>query len=466
MAYYFREKITGFQSMKKMTNPALWVLSISLAALFSCNDPTVIGSDLLSGDQLDIEFTDTLTLRARTVTNDSFTVWGPTPNGVNFQNFVFGDFQDPIFGRSVASIYSQFVTSTSLPRFEAGQVLDSVVLLVAYNKDLSYGKLDEPFTMEVYRMSEGLDADEKYINTDSFSVFPAPLASATFIPNLTDSLTVLEPNADTMRAVKVVPHLRIRMDGGGGIIDSIFSQVDSATFANDSSFLELLKGFWLKPASQNHGMLSFNMRNTNTALRYYYTDGTDKKTYDFRIFTGNPVVLHQRNYYAGSEVAEYLAQGGEISNDSVLFMQGLNGVNIDFEIPYADELKDVIINKAELVLPIRTLPNDTDDYGLVAQIYATERVTDDSLAIVEDIFLANLSRPTEDFGNYFGGRPTTDGYYKLSLTAHLQRMLEGNASKNLRLTVYVRSERAARLVLAGPSHPTTPAKLRVSFTRY
>ncbi len=452
--------------MKKMTKSALWVLSISLAALFSCNDPTVIGSDLLSGDQLDIEFTDTLTLRAYTDVNDSITVWGPGANGINFQNFAFGDYQDPIFGRSVASIYAQFVTNSSLPKFESTDVLDSVVLMLAYNTGLSYGKLDEPFTMEVFRMSESLDADEKYINSDSFSVYQSPLKSVTFVPNLTDSVTVMEPNADTLRSVELPPHLRIRMDNIG-IIDSFFNSVDSATFASDSSFLELFKGIWLKPASQNKGMLSFIMRGTNTSLRYYYTESDgDKRSYDFRVFSGNPVVLHQRNYYGGSEVAEFIGQTGEVRNDSILFMQGLNGVNIEFEIPYADELKNVIINKAELILPVLELSGDNDDYGLVPQIYATEVVVDDSLAIVEDIFLANLSRPTEDFGNYFGGKAPTDGVYKLSLSAQLQKILEGASSKKLRLTVYVRSERAARVVLAGPSHPTTPAKLNITFTRY
>ncbi len=444
--------------MKKITNSAFLVLILTLVALFSCNDPSTIGADLLSGDQLDTEFTDTLTLKARTVVNDSMTVWGPGVNGVVFQNFAFGDFQDPIFGRTVSSIYAQIITNTSAPPFKPESVLDSVVLMVAYNKDLSYGKLDEPFTMEVYEMSQSIEVAKKYLSSDSFSVKPTPLAVHTFTPNLTDSLTVMETNADTVREVKLPPHLRIKLDTAfaGKIL-----RLDSLTLATDSLFLDYFKGIWLKPASQNAGLLSFIMRSGNTNIRFYYNDGGKKKSYDFKAFSGNPVVLHQRNYYGGSIVGNQIGQGSEM-----LFMQGLNGVNIEFEIPYADELKGLIINKAELILPILTLPEDKTEYVPVRQIFAVEVTSDTSVTILDDIYLASISHPSSDFGNYFGGKVTSDNTYKMNLASQLQRMISGSSKKKLLFSVHLRSERAARVVVGGPNHPDTPAKLKIWYTKY
>ncbi|MBK9017178.1 MAG: DUF4270 family protein [Saprospiraceae bacterium] len=440
------------------------MLTISLAALFSCNDPSAIGSDLLSGDQLDTEFTDTLTLRARTVANDSFTVWGPGVNGVAFQNFAFGDFQDPVFGRTVSSIFAQVVTNSTPPDFKDGvSVLDSVVLTLAYNTDLSYGKIDESFTIEVYEMDQSLDVSEEYFNTDSFSVKPSPIGTHTFVPNLTDSLTILETNADTVREVKLPPHIRIRIDS---LFGASILHLDSLTLADDTSFLKILKGIWLKPASQNAGLLSFIMRSGNTNMRFYYHDGTAKKSYDFKIFSGNPVVLHQRNYYGGSVVGEYISQPGEERNDSLLFLQGLNGVNIEFEIPFAEELKGLIINKAELILPIITLTEDTDDYDPVSQIYVSEVLTDTSEAVLDDIYFASVSHPSSDFGDYFGGKVTSDDNYSLSISAHFQRLISGEAGKKMLFTVHFRSERAARVVLGGPNHTDFPAKLKIWYTKY
>lgn len=449
--------------MKKITNSALWLLTFSLVAMFSCNDPSIIGSDLLSGDELDIEFTDTLTLRARTVLSDSVLIWDSSDNGVLYQNFSFGDMQDPIFGRSVTSIYAQVVTNTSAPDFGDNAVLDSVVLMLAYAPSLCYGKLDEQYTMEVYQLDEQLDKEKDYYTTDSFAVKQTPIGTLTFEPNITDSVTVVEPSGDSTIEKKLIPHLRVRLDDAFG--NSIM-QLDSAILADDSSFLESFKGIWLKPASQNAGMLNFAMRNTNTNLRFYYHNATDTTFYDFRIYASNPVTMHQRNYYAGSLVEQYISQQGQERNDSLLFLQGMKGLDIEFEIPFPEQLSGIIINKAELVLPIMSLPEDSDEFDPTSQMYANEVLSDTSLAEIDDIYLASLRYSISDFGNYFGGKVEDDDTYKLSLSAHLQQMIEGKVTKKIRISPYIRAERIARVVLGGPGHSVTPAKLKITYTRY
>ena len=87
--------------------------------------------------------------------------------------------------------------------------------------------------------------------------------------------------------------------------------------------------------------------------------------------------------------------------------------------------------------------------------------------LIDDIYLPLLNLATDDFGNYFGGKAVADeDFYKVSLSAHLQKVIDGSSTKKIRFTVHLRNERAARVVLGGPSNTTSPAKLRLSFTRY
>lgn len=451
--------------MKKLTNPALWVLYLSLVALVSCNDSSTIGADLLSDDELGVEFTDTITLSAYTVAEDSLLIWDSNTNGTIYQNFIFGDCQDPIFGRTVASIFAQIVPNTVVPDFE-GATLDSVVLMLTYNEDLCYGNLDELFALEVYELDEQLDPDEDYYTVDSFAVKPAPVGIASFTPNVADSMEVLVPqgNPDTVITEKLPAHLRIRLENSFG---QSLMQYDSATYANDTVFSAAFHGIWLKPTSQNAGLLNFAMRNSTSNLRVYYHTSSDTASYSFRIYNDDPVVMHHRNYYGGSTVEAHIAQAGEMRNDSFLFLQGLRGLNIELELPYIQSLNGVVINKAELLLPILSLPGEDEDFASVQQLYAVEVASDTSAFVLDDIGLPLARIPGSDFGDYFGGKPDeTNGRYAINLTAILQRMTSGDAKNRIRLTPYIRAERANRVVLSGPAKYEAPAKLKVTYTKY
>lgn len=450
--------------MKKQTNPALWVLPLFFAILFSCNDPSTIGSDLLSGDELGVEFTDTSTLFAYTVAEDSLLIWDSNPSGTIYQNFTFGNCQDPIFGKTEASIFAQIVPSTTVPEFE-GVTLDSVVLMLTYNDDLCYGNLDEMFSVEVYELDEQLDPDRDYYTIDSFAVKPMPVGAATFVPNVSDSMEVFVPgNPDSTDTEKLPAHLRIRLDNSFG---EALMQFDSATYAEDTLFSKVFHGIWLKPTSQNAGLLNFKMRDGTTSLRLYYHSSTDTTSYSFRVYNDDPVVMHQRYYRGGAPVQAHIATLGEMRNDSFLFMQGLTGLNIELELPYIQSLNNVIINKAELQLPILSLPGEDEDFASVQQIYAYEVVSDTSIALLYDIALPLSRLPGSDFGDYFGGKPDeTNGRYSLNLTAAVQRMLTGESTNRLRLIPYIRAERAHRVVLAGPAKYEAPAKLKITYTKY
>ena len=59
--------------MKKNYLAALTLLFFGLL-FFACNDTSIIGSDLLEDDQLEFEFTDTLTIHAKTIAVEYLTI--------------------------------------------------------------------------------------------------------------------------------------------------------------------------------------------------------------------------------------------------------------------------------------------------------------------------------------------------------------------------------------------------------
>ena len=446
--------------MKHHFKEALWVLAALFLTLISCNDPTVIGSDLLSGDGLDIEFTDTLTLTGYTIEADSVKTYDPDIFTADYENFHCGDFLDPVFGRSTSTIYAELNLNTSAPFFLNG-TLDSIVLILPYNADLSYGKLDEMYSIEIYELDERLNDSLTFYSTSSFDTKSTPIGFKDFVPRVADSVLVVVPNKDSLVTALQAPHLRVRLDQ---FFSTPFFKADTSNFNTNSKFLEYFKGIQIRPVSSNKGMVSFNMRNSMTGLRVYYHEDSTFRQYQFPIFSGNVVTANFTNDYAGS-IAENFIGPNAAGKDSLFFIQGMSGLNFNLEIPYAEAFKNIVVNRAEIILPIINLPEDDMDYSPVKQVVVSEMLTDSTFRVIDDVSIA-LTRVGDKFGDLFGGNVTSDGAYKLNISAHFQDMMRGLVGKKMRVTVYLKPERAERVVLAGPRYGPAPAKVRLSFTKY
>ena len=441
---------------------SLCLLAALLPLLFSCNDPSEIGADLLSGDELFLDYTDTLTLRAFSTVSDSVKTYDPDPFTADYDNAHCGDFTDPVFGRTRASIYTQFSLNTSIaPDFE-NAVLDSLVLVLPYNASLSYGKLDENYGIEIYRLTQDIPDSVLYYSNQTFETESSPVGSKTYIPAVSDSVSVLMPSADTMKIERQIPQLRIPLDAS---FANLLLYSDTAALESNTAFQAFFKGLHIRPGTSNQGMVSFNIRSNLAGLWAYYREqDTLHRVYQFPIFSGDVVTSHFEHDYEGSIAGEFLSQSS--GSDSLLFLQGLSGLNIDFEIPYADELSNMVINRAELVLPIIRLSGDDSLFTPVPQVIVSEILPDSSTLVVRDLTLA-ISRLGDDFSSLFGGNATSKTTaYVVNLSAHFQNIIRGAAEKKLRVSVYLKPEHAARVVICGPSHPLTPAKVRLGFTRF
>ena len=97
--------------MSQISAFRLWTLLGLLFAigLSNCTDPLQVGSNLLEEDRASVGFTDTLSLKARTIPGDSVIAYAP--NGL-LTTFLFGRTEDEFFGTTETAIYFE----TFLPR--------------------------------------------------------------------------------------------------------------------------------------------------------------------------------------------------------------------------------------------------------------------------------------------------------------------------------------------------------------
>jgi len=437
----------------------LGVISLSQMA---CNDPTVIGSDLLSGDQLDIKFMDTLTLKAHNEPIDSILMYNPNVF-TNTETFPLGKFADPIFGTATSNVYLQPSLNVNFPDFDpSSQTLDSVVLILPFNAEFSYGQMDEDYTLEVYQMEGSFPDTTLYSNVD----LPTHrlIGTTTYTPHPEDSVDVFSAILDTL--VLEPPHLRIRLDQNG-FDDDLFN-IDTTASNSVDGFESFIKGLVIKPTSENKGMPSFTFRTSNSGIRVYYHQDTLARDYRFPIFSGNVVAanfIHDRTTSLLNLGEDFIGENAKYP-DSLLFLQGMSGTNVVLEFPYVTDLDNIVVNKAELELPIIRLDEDEDVYTPTTQIIVSEVQEDGSFRVIDDVTLAINRIGTDRFSQLFGGGAESDNVYRLNISAHFQDMIRGLVTNKIVITTFPKAEQAARSVLGGPGNSDKPTKLKLTYTNF
>ncbi|HHM20972.1 MAG TPA: DUF4270 family protein, partial [Bacteroidetes bacterium] len=426
---------------------------------------TVIGSELLTDDQLDIRFTDTVTISSYNMREDSVRTFDPRNLTTNNETFPLGNFNDPLFGRASSGVYAQLTLNLVFPDFdESGSVLDSVVLVLPYDAKASYGNLDETFSLEVYQMTEPFPDTTLYSNMD-FSTGQR-IGTIDYRPAVNDSVIIARPGADTI-PVQLAPQLRIPLNENNFHKD-LFA-IDTPYSSNIDEFENFLKGIYIKPISENTGMPAFKFRSTITGILVYYHLDTVYKEYLFPIFPNNAVSARYKHDYSSSAIDmedKYVGENAPV-RDSLLFLQGMSGINFVIEVPYSETLADKVLNKAELVFPIQYLPEDNPQtYPPIEQILVSQILNDGSLALIDDFTFARNREGLDGFMELFGGDKGANDTYTVNITTHLQDMSRGHVTEKMLITLFLKTRQASRVVLSGPGNSLHPAKLNLTFTNF
>ncbi|MEM6316366.1 MAG: DUF4270 family protein [Bacteroidota bacterium] len=439
-----------------------------LLVLASCADPAAIGSELLEEDRANLRFTDEVEVATKTVEGSAIQTYSPF-TALQLSRHLFGQFEDPLLGISEAAIYSQIsLGPQEAPDANIGS-FDSIVLSLAYDTLGGYGDVSDPFEVEVFLMEEDLSSIDDYFSDQTFQTSAIPIGSATFVPSLEEELILQDYTANTEGdTVTVAPHLRIHLSGE---IASILS--DAAVYSSDTAFQNALKGIYLKPVKQTAGLTAFDFTNSISRISLYYQVGDDKREFQLDFNSGNARILTLNHNYEDALVNTFLNG----SADSLLFVQGMVGVNAEISFPNIENLGNIAVNKAELVL---TAANLSDNNSLLFPatsqlIAATGNATDgEILSDVRSALLGNSPINT----NIFGGIPVEEDEvttYKINLSGYLQRIIEGTVENKFILSAGVEQNTlffqlppkpsdASRIVFYGPSHPQFAPKLNLTYT--
>lgn len=462
----------------------MFATSIILMFLFattSCNEPSLIGADVIDTDRPDVLSTDTLTLLTSSVKDDSIRTY----NGLNLlTTYLCGILEDPIFGTSTSEINAQLRVAGSIPDSmtyfqnisSSGTQLDSVVFVLEYDQDQFFGNDITQQDISVSLLDESMDNLATYYSTDNFSAGDL-LVSRTINPSQFDSVTVI--GDDTIR----LPLMRLVLDGADAQAHPLFSDIlfkDGSSFIyyrDDDALLDVLKGVKISVENTtpvNDLMMAFKMSNSSVSGMFlHYHTPTDTSFYRFR-FTSNAAQMTSFEHdYTGSLVEPFVdGIDDEIDGEEYIFIQGMQGLNGKIRIPYLDGLQNPIINQAQLKLTLATMvPNDITFYesNPLEQLFLSKKNSDGELIIIADL---STAIEVGSLSGVFGGdliekteNNVVISTYTMNITEHLQDLVNGvETSDELFISTIAKAQSANRSIIFGSGNSTYAPKLNLTYT--
>jgi hypothetical protein len=339
-------------SLKK-SNSSQWRKGLILSATFlfllfvagttvSCNKKKkTVGESALSDDNLlNSEGIDTFALKTFSIVEDSISTKNPRFN-------LLGSFNDPVFGTSNASFYTQISLSGFSPDFGvlADVVIDSLVASFRYGG--YYGTVTQQL-FEVYEIDEDLSVDSSYYGFSTVATKPVNL-----VPTANNEGYIL-PAPLTQAVVgqdTVAPQLRIPLD-------TLFARqlMELAeTVSDNTEFIESFKGLYFKVnnGTQTPGqgtILYLESTNPASKLTVYYKEDGEQKQFDFLI-SASLVDFNHMDIDNSSTNVEFVIND-TLAGQTEFYSQAFK-TRAKIQFPtFSDLPKNIVIHKATLELPI------------------------------------------------------------------------------------------------------------------
>ncbi len=440
------------------------VISVSL---ISCDEDSIVGSDLLGGEGLEIEFTDTIGVSIITEIGEPIIAYRP---GTQISTFLLGEIDEPIFGKAKSNIVCQASRGGSSPDF-AGSTLDSAVLILKLDTLGLYGDQQASHNIKVYQLETELLRDDTIYSNDVIDFNPSEIGSRSFSSiNAFDSIEVNDHKGDSLRLT--YPQLRIPLDMS--FATSLFENADANS--NDTTFLQTLKGMYLTDETDN-SMLGIRLggdRDTLSRVSMFYTDNEGVK----RKFSYNINFAISSDDYSGNiraNVFEMDLTGSVVESalddplyaDSLFYIQSMDGVRAKIDMTGVLARPDDLLNYAELEFTLAELMDDNlEENPPITNLLASFINEDGKLEVINDIAL--------DIGLSFfdgslqeideNGLVTTK--YRMNITNYVKALRnDPTYLSNLYITGFSPIQTAKRSVIYGPGHSTYPVRLKLAFTK-
>lgn len=434
----------------------IWIVGIFAALLtlsVSCkNESSSIGLDLT--DQVGTDFTDTISVSAYSMLEDTLNTTNMTANMV-------GHIYDPVFGTCQASTYAQFDLTGSSVNFGESPVVDSVVLtmqLASY-----YGDTNSRVNIRVYRLLESLSGSG-YNNLSTVASDNTPL-------NYKLTGYAIQPTTSVVVDTgEYSPHIRIRLSQAFGQ----YLLNNQSHMQSNAAFKDFFKGLCITALSHSGStgyMLMTSMTSSLTGIiLYYHNNSKAAAKYVFPCTSECNRFTNYKHDYSTSTDADFIQEvlnGNQSIGRSKLFVQGAAGVKTRITFPYLkDAFKSidnrVVINRAELVIT-DVSPNEALLVSPIAlSVQGVHKETGALVYIPDDEYYTSSS--------YYGGTyDASKQEYRFRVTQYVQDYIhgKGNLTNTLNLVVKGASVRPNRLIFGG-TDLTDGRRLRLelSYTTY
>jgi hypothetical protein len=258
-----------------------------------------------------------------------------------------GTVNDPLLGRTTASLYAQWRLEQEQPSLGTTPQADSIVMQLSYStSDNVLGKRDERQTWNVFEVQDDLNADAYYSDA-------APALKASPVGTYQGAF----PVGDTV--------LRIPLNKSYGqqILDA------GSALLSQASFLTQFKGLAILPDTTNvpatGAVIPFNTFDARTKLTIYYHNAGGAATFNLLLQAESRKISTFRHNHSGKSV---------FTSSDQDFIEGLGGTKV--KVDFGDSLKNFAkrgnyaIHRAEVLLPGDKAPAE---FPAVGQLYMYPR---------------------------------------------------------------------------------------------
>lgn len=399
--------------------------------LWSCKkEPDLLGLDLIPENELlNHDIVDTITIIARTEKDTLMTR--------NSATSLLGSIDDPVFGKTNASFYAQYLLPVANYEFGTDPIADSIFLTLPY-KGL-YGDEDATLTVKIYEVT---DTISHYVNYFQYSTLPVGtelIGEATFIPNTTDSIYI-----DT---VKTVPMMRIPLSLD--FANRLMNPPTDTTYKNNSNFVKTYKGLFFVTEDANApgsgSIMYLNLASEYSKIHLYYrytSDSVDQDTTKFMysFSAASARFNHFEHFdYSGADpmLLDQFAGNTQSASDK-LFLQAMGGTKLLLEFPYLDKLagKNLAIHEAALLFePEEDEFNDAPSLLSIKEMVPRSLVDTSASAELSYFIYRALADEEEGATHYLGN--LNNDKYKFRITRYIQDRLLHPEDPEYPLAVYI-----------------------------
>jgi hypothetical protein len=434
---------TDFPSLLQYTKyTILSSAAICLLTLFSCEerDPGELGRDLLpDSDDFSVSFDSVELIQAITTQGDSIITSGKTTQ-------LLGCYEDPVFGKSTASFITQVEAPGKALVFGSNPVIDSVILFI-YVSDF-YGDEDANHQIIAYEYNDLIEYDTSYYSNFNPEGKYKPVAVGSGTAITSDTLLKIYISDEELK--------------------NRFLTAEDTVFKSNTLFQEMFRGFYLTTEDITTGgsIMYTSMNSTHTNLTFYFKNDEDTSRLNLLLGRNYGQSINIFNHdYQGAMLADYFIDQG--NSDSLIFLQGMGGVQAIVRFPqltaWLDSIKNsgpIAVNNAELIFTPEIIPAlnlNTDQYPTDLNLFW---IDDDKHYhyLYDDLLNSDL----------FGGQYNEDdNNYKFYIKIHLQSYFTGKiGNTDLVLSAGDNANSANRVILKGGNHSSgSRLKLKMTYTK-